>query len=70
MEKILGKIMEWSMRVFGYALLLMTVFAFFAMFWKGLYCLGLAFFAFVLSQVCLVNANDVKGMFNKQTEEK
>lgn len=70
MERILEKIMEWSMRVMGWLLLLITVVSFFAMFWKGLYCLGLAFFAFVLSQVCLVNANDVKGIFNKQTEEK
>lgn len=69
MEKILGKIMEWSMRVFGYALLLMTVFAFFAMFWKGLYCLGLAFVSFILSQVCFVNANDAKDMFNKLSNE-
>lgn len=67
--RILQKIVEWSMRVMGMMMLLAAVVAFFAMFWKGLYCLGVAFVSFILSQVCFVNANDTKAMFDNLTEE-
>lgn len=68
MVKFIFRFGYWSMKALGLICLVLTIVAFFATFWKGLYCLGVAAALFIGSQICFVTAEDHKKTFSEYFE--